>query len=302
MHIINCKQFKIEDVEEIFRLTDKQVANKFIYTATRKIMASLFYEPSTRTRFSFETAMYKLGGNVISTENAMQFSSHTKGEVLEDTIQVVSRYADVIVLRHPMRDAAAKARDYSRVPVINAGDGDEHPTQGLLDVYTIRRALGDIIDKKIVLVGDLKYSRTIHSLIILLNLYSNLTIHLVSPESLLLPKEYKDLFKKTNKAVEWRSLRECLKNSKPDVIYMTRLQKERFVSEDKEALHEAYLSCYLGPEEFNMSGDAIIMHPLPRNDEISPYVDSSKRALYLTDQIDNGLAIRTAILYKIFSK
>jgi aspartate carbamoyltransferase catalytic subunit len=309
MNIISCKQFeKREDIQDIFDITEKLslrlahmnchwLASPILWNKT---MASLFYEPSTRTRFSFETAMHRLGGNVISTENASQFSSHAKGESLEDTLAVIGRYADVIVLRHPDREAAYIADRCAKVPVINAGNGDgEHPTQALLDVFTIQKSLGSVDNKKIVLAGDLKYGRTIHSLIHLLSLYDNINLHLVSPVDLSLSNEYKDICKnKGIKFTEWQSLKECLSNNSVDVIYMTRIQKERHETLTQR-LRTYPESWKLGETEFNMSGEAVIMHPLPRNDEINSCVDQSKRALYFTTQIDCGIAIRAGLLYSI---
>ena len=311
MNIISCSQFETaKDVKRIFdaadKITDPYPRFDPFYVGRGKIMASLFYEPSTRTRFSFETAMLKLGGGVISTEDATQFSSHMKGETLEDTLAVVSRYADVIVIRHGSGslDYLNAAVAESRVPVINAGNGSgEHPTQALLDVYTMEKKLKTINGKNIVLVGDLKHSRTIHSLVYLLTLYKPEAIHLVSPKDLGLPEKYRELCKERDvDYYGWRSIKECLYYTSADVIYMTRLQTERFASEGN-TIHEDYISdCYLGPEEFDRSGDAIIMHPLPRRDEISSYVDDSPRAVYLREQIDSGLAIRMGILYSIFGE
>ena len=302
-HIISVKQFLDTDIlDEIFELADNMEkydkADKPQDSLKNKILAAIFYEPSTRTRFSFEAAMHKLGGDVITTENASYFSSVVKGETLQDTIKIISSYADVIVLRHYEEGSAKIASEVSSVPIINAGDGSgEHPTQALLDLYTIQKELGEINNLKIALVGDLLYGRTIHSLIYLLTLYKKVIIYLVSPNQLQLPGKYKDYLKQ--KGVEFKEItdfKEVL--DKIDVLYVTRIQKERFKFEQE---YEEVKNTYIIDRKIvnQLKKNAIIMHPLPRVNEISPEVDSDKRAAYFR-QAKNGLYIRTALLKLIF--
>lgn len=261
-------------------------------------LATIFYEPSTRTRLSFETAIQNLGGHLITTENAGEFSSHAKGESLEDTIRVINAYADGIVLRHPEAGAAKRAAAVSSVPIINAGDGPgEHPTQALLDVYSIHRAKGGFDGLKIGLVGDLLYGRTVHSLLPLLALYK-VELYLLSPERLQLPTEYvKELDKQAipyHIANDWSDAL-----GKVDVLYMTRVQKERFkLIEDYQAVKDDFI---LTPELVKgMKKDAIILHPLPRVNEIAPEIDSDPRAQYF-QQVKNGLFLRMALLDHIYN-
>ncbi len=260
-----------------------------------KILATVFYEPSTRTRFSFEAAMNKLGGSVISTESAEQFSSVTKGETLQDTVRIIGAYADVIVLRHKVRGAAAQAAEVSSVPIINAGDGDgEHPTQALLDVWTIQKECGGISGLKVALVGDLKYGRTVHSLLHLLALYSGVHIFLVSPPSFALPEKDKRMLEQKGISFsEEQDLRTVLKEA--DVVYMTRLQKERMGSGD---VPEQY---GLTKQDVSlMKNNAIILHPLPRVSELPAEIDADHRAKYF-DQARNGLYMRMALLCSVFN-
>jgi aspartate carbamoyltransferase catalytic subunit len=259
-----------------------------------RILATLFFEPSTRTRFSFEAAMQKLGGGVLSAENARANSSATKGETIGDTIRVVSGYADVIAIRHYEQGAAEAAARISPVPIINAGDGiGEHPTQALADVYTIKKELGRISGLRVALVGDLLNGRTIHSLLPLLCLYSGVTIDLISPWQLRLPLRYREyLMEKGIAFHEGERLEGVIEQA--DVAYITRVQSERFASqEDYDAVKDVYvvdaeLADRLKPE-------AIIMHALPRVNEISPDVDGNARAAYFK-QAKNGLYIRMALL------
>jgi len=262
-------------------------------------MAAVFYEPSTRTRFSFESAMKKLGGDVITTESAGHFSSAIKGESLSDSIRIISGYADVIVLRHPRRGSAKLASQVSSVPVINAGDGTgEHPTQALLDIYTIEKELGRLDNISVAMVGDLLNGRTIHSLLILLSLYENIRFYFVAPSQLALPDEYQQYLKKKRiEFMEVQDIHEVL--DKVDVLYMTRVQKERFKSDyDYQQLKNAYI---LDTSTLKrLKNTAIIMHPLPRVSEISLEVDMDKRAAYFR-QAKNGLYIRMALLQMILA-
>lgn len=297
-HILSTQQFlNKKTIQNIFKIADdfekadqKQKIPKFL---KNKILSCVFYEPSTRTRFSFESAMLKLGGQVISTESAGHFSSAIKGETLEDSIRIISSYSDAIVLRHPEADAAQRAAKVSSVPIINAGDGaGEHPTQALLDFYTIQKELGRIENFKIALTGDLLYGRTIHSLIYLLSIAKNIEIFLVSPKELELPKKYK-LFLKSQKIKFHESSH--FENILPiiDILYMTRIQKERFKPNGYEKVKNSFV---LDEKSMNkLNKKAVVMHPLPRVNEISEKIDKDKRAAYFR-QAQNGLYIRMALL------
>lgn len=299
-HILSARQFDKKTLENLFNLADQIRKGKFDKNAlSGKIMASLFYEPSTRTRLSFESAMQRLGGRIISTENASEFSSAAKGETLEDTIRVIGAYCDVIVLRHILPGASQTAAKYARVPIINAGDGEgEHPTQALLDLYTIFSK----IEKRnltVAMVGDLKFGRTVHSLSYLLSLYPNVKLIFVSPKFLTIPDPLKSGLKKASlNFEEVEDLRYALKIC--DVCYMTRIQKERFKN-------TAQFSKYFGQYILDKNNlkflkkEAIIMHPLPRVNEISKEVDFDRRAIYF-DQVENGIYIRMAILLSLFDK
>ena len=255
-----------------------------------KILANLFFEPSTRTRMSFEVAMKRLGGEVINV-TAQEASSIAKGETLADTVRVVSKYADAIVIRHPLEGSARLASEFSEVPVINAGDGaGQHPTQTLLDLYTIRKE-SRLEGLKIALMGDLKYSRTVHSLIKALTLF-NAKIYLVSPESLKLPEEFVE---ELEGDIEEAKLEDII--GEIDVLYVTRIQKERFP--DEEEYRKVAGSYKITLEMLrNAKDDLIIMHPLPRVDEIDPAVDRSKHAKYF-DQAFYGVPVRMAILTEV---
>ena len=301
-HIISVKQFlDINILDRVFQIADemekKDKTDKLENFLKSKILAAVFYEPSTRTRFSFESAMHKLGGSVITTESAVHFSSVTKGETLQDTIKVISGYADVIVLRHYEEGSAKIASEASSVPIINAGDGiGEHPTQALLDLYTIKKELGEIDNLKIALIGDLLYGRTIHSLIYLFALYKGVKIFLVSPIQLKLPKKYKDyLVQNKIEFEELTDLQTILHEI--DVLYVTRIQQERFKSN-----HEKVKDAYMIDRKIvnQLKEGSIVMHPLPRVNEISPEVDDEKRAAYFR-QAKNGLYIRMALLQMIFN-
>ncbi len=255
-----------------------------------KMLANLFFEPSTRTRMSFEVAMKRLGGEVLNV-TAQEASSIAKGETLADTVRVVSKYADAIVIRHPLEGSARLAAEFSEVPVINAGDGaGQHPTQTLLDLYTIRKE-SKLEGLKIALLGDLKYSRTVHSLIKALTLF-NARIYLVSPESLRLPEEFLEGLKGN---VEEAELEDVI--GEIDVLYVTRIQKERFP--DEEEYRKVAGSYRITPEVLrDAKDDLIIMHPLPRVDEIDPAVDRTKHAKYF-DQVFYGVPVRMAILTEV---
>ncbi len=304
-HILSTQQFlNRKTLQKIFKIADKfekaDQKDKVPKLLQNKILSCVFYEPSTRTRFSFESAMLKLGGQVISTESAGHFSSAIKGETLEDSIRIISGYSNAIVLRHPDAHAAERAAKVSQVPIINAGDGTgEHPTQALLDFYTIQKEIGRIDNFKIGLVGDLLYGRTIHSLIYLLSLAHNVEVFLVSPKELRLPEKYKSFLKARKiKFSESSNLESVL--SKIDVLYMTRVQKERFASRQ---LYERVKNAFVLNKNLldKLNKRAIIMHPLPRVNEISQEVDSDNRAAYFR-QARNGLYIRMALLDLLFIK
>lgn len=294
--IISIGQFDRESLEKIYEVSfyiEKKVREGGSLNILKgKILASLFFEPSTRTRFSFESAMERMGGSVIST-TGMTFSSMSKGETLEDTIKTIERYSDVIVIRHSEKGSARVAADISKKPVINAGDGaGEHPTQALLDLYTIKKEKGVVDGLKVAFVGDLKNGRTIHSLLILLSKYKNVEFYLVSPEQLKVPEKYLNILKREGlKFEETCEMDEALKNV--DVLYMTRVQKERFEEiSDYEKLKDSFI--LTGNSLKKAKKDMIVMHPLPRVSEISTEVDSDKRAKYF-DQVENGLYVRMAL-------
>jgi aspartate carbamoyltransferase catalytic subunit len=259
-----------------------------------RILATLFYEPSTRTRFSFEAAMQKLGGGVLTAENMRESSSATKGETIEDTIRIVSGYADAIAIRHFEQGTAEAAARISPVPVINAGDGvGEHPTQALTDVYTIKKELGRISGLRVALVGDLLNGRTIHSLLPLLCLYKDVHIDLISPWQLRLPVRHREyLLEKQVAFHESEKLDDLLEQA--DVVYITRVQRERFASAEEYALVKDTYILDAGMAD-RLKPEAIIMHALPRVNEISPEVDANDRAAYFR-QAKNGLYIRMALL------
>ncbi len=292
-HILESQQFDKDTINLIFRTADKMARTKLL-PLKGKIMASLFYEPSTRTRFSFESAMLRLGGNIITSENAKEFSSAAKGETIEDTIRVVNRYADIIVLRHYEKGAAKRAAAVSNIPIINAGDGaGQHPTQALLDLYTIQKELGKIDGTSIAFVGDLKNGRTVRSLAYLLGKYDKVKMYFISPKQLAIGNDIKEylsdhqvLFEEHEK---WDNTL-----GKIDVLYQTRIQKERFKTiEEYDSFKGSYI---LTPKEvLQMKPKSIIMHPLPRVDEITPEVDQMPNAKYF-EQARYGLLIRMALL------
>jgi aspartate carbamoyltransferase catalytic subunit len=298
-HVIESQQFSRALLEELFVETDeiKREAHRFSGRLNGRVMAALFYEPSTRTRLSFEAAMLRLGGQTMGTDNAREFSSAAKGETLEDTIRIVSGYADVIVMRHNEEGAAKRAAAVSTVPIINAGDGPgQHPTQALLDLYTIREELRRIDGIRIAMVGDLANGRTVRSLTYLLSKFKDLKIWFVAPPQVAMRDDLKAHLTEHN--VPWIET-EDLDSVLPevDVVYQTRIQKERFADPaDYQALKGIYkidnrtLSL--------MRKYAIVMHPLPRVDEIAPEVDSDPRAAYFR-QAHNGLQIRMALLDRL---
>ncbi|MEJ5284617.1 MAG: aspartate carbamoyltransferase [Brevinematia bacterium] len=294
-HILESQQFNKEDLSLIFDLAnDMEKLSQKEKTLTNKILITLFYEPSTRTRLSFEAAMIKLGGSVISTENAASFSSAAKGETLEDTIRVLNGYGDVIVIRHFETGAAMRAAKVSDIPIINAGDGvGQHPTQSLLDLYTIKKELGKIDGISVALVGDLANGRTARSLAYLLSKYKDVKLYFVSPSNVKMGEDIKEYLRKNNVFFEENEdLREVAK--KVDVIYQTRIQRERFLNPEE---YEKAKGVYVIDKELMkyLPSHSIVLHPLPRVDEIKYEVDSDHRAAYFR-QAHNGLYIRMALL------
>ena len=292
-HVIESQQFDQKSIRKIFSIADS-LEKKKDHSLKGKILASLFYEPSTRTRFSFESAMLRLGGSVIATENAKEFSSAAKGETLEDSVRVISAYADVIVLRHPEAGSSQRASLVSDVPIINAGDGTgQHPTQALLDLYTIKKELKKIDGITIAMVGDLKHGRTIRSLAYLLGKFEDVRIYFVSPKELRVGADIKEYLKRHDVDYTETELLEPVL-AEVDVLYQTRIQKERFSSQRE---YQKFKGCYQVSSETvaSMKPKAIIMHPLPRVDEIRTEVDSSPKAVYFK-QAKYGLLIRMALL------
>ncbi|MEX0788158.1 MAG: aspartate carbamoyltransferase [Anaerolineales bacterium] len=300
--ILSVSQFERSDLETIFGVAQEMramVERVGTFDLLKgKILANLFYEPSTRTSSSFLAAMERLGGSVIPI-NEVRYSSVAKGESLPDTIRTLECYADVIVLRHPEVGSAALAAQAARKPVINAGDGvGEHPTQALLDLFTIFEELGRVDGLTVTMLGDLKYGRTVHSLARLLSLYQ-VRLQYVSPEMLRMPAELvADLKAKGVPQSEYRSLEEALPDS--DVLYVTRVQKERFEDLD---LYEQVKSAYvITPGILSHAKEQmIVMHPLPRVGEISMEVDADPRAAYFR-QMEYGLYVRMALLAMVLGK
>lgn len=292
-HLVETQQFDRELIERVFKLADT-MENTRNDSLHGRILATMFFEPSTRTRFSFESAMLRLGGQVLTAENAMEVSSSVKGETIEDTIRVLNNYADAIAMRHPESGAAARAAAVSGVPILNAGDGaGQHPTQALLDMYTINREVGKLDGVHIALVGDLKYGRAPRSLCYLLGKYDNVRITLVSPKGLMMGDDIKEYLDKHGiKYTETEKLDESMREA--DVIYQTRIQKERFASKEE---YEKFKGVYIIDRALadSMKKGAIIIHPLPRVGEITPEVDDSPHAVYFK-QVGYGLIVRMAIL------
>ncbi len=300
-HVVESQQFSRSLLEELFARAEemKREPHRFMGRLDGRVMAALFYEPSTRTRLSFEAAMLRLGGSAMGTDNAREFSSAAKGERLEDTIRIVSGYADVIVLRHNEQGAARRAAAVSSVPVINAGDGaGQHPTQALLDLYTIKDELNRIDGVRIAMVGDLANGRTVRSLTYLLSKFKDVKVWFVAPPAVRMGDDLKaHLDEHRVPWVETEDLNAVL--PEVDVVYMTRIQKERFTDPDA---YSAVKGVYRIDERALglMRKYAIVMHPLPRVDEIDPAVDTDPRAAYFR-QARNGLHIRMALLDKLLS-
>jgi aspartate carbamoyltransferase catalytic subunit len=300
-HVIESQQFTRTVLEDLLARADeiKKQPHHFSGRLSGRVMAALFYEPSTRTRLSFEAAMLRLGGQTMGTDNAREFSSAAKGETLEDTIQIVGGYADVIVLRHYEEGAAKRAAAISSIPVINAGDGPgQHPTQALLDLYTIRDELGKVDGIRVAMVGDLANGRTVRSLTYLLSKFRDIKIWFVAPPQVAMRPDLKaHLDEHHIPWVETEDLESVL--PEVDVVYQTRIQKERFTDLDA---YNAIKGIYRidNSSLALMRKYAIVMHPLPRVDEIAPEVDADPRAAYFR-QARNGLHIRMALLDRLLS-
>ncbi len=300
--LIDILDLSVDEINGLIETANDIIANpaKYSEKCRGKKLATLFFEPSTRTRLSFEAAMYELGGNVIGFSEA-QSSSAAKGESVADTAKTISCYADIIAMRHPKEGAPYVASINASIPVINAGDGGHnHPTQTLADLLTIQREKGRFHNLTVGFCGDLKFGRTVHSLITALSRYENIKVVLISPEELKLPSYVKkDILEKNNiEYVETRSLEEAMPEL--DILYMTRVQRERFFNEeDYLRLKDSYI---LEPKKLkNAKADLSIMHPLPRVNEISVAIDDDPRACYFK-QVLNGKYIRMALIMKLLEE
>lgn len=293
-HILEPTDLSIPELDRLFDLANHIAANQEYYldSLKGKILATLFYEPSTRTRFSFEAAMLRLGGQVVGFSEPGS-SSVSKGESVTDTIRTVACYADIAVMRHPKEGAPRLASKHSNIPVINAGDGGHHhPTQTLTDLLTIRNLKGSIHDRVIGFCGDLKFGRTVHSLVKALSRYNNITFVFISPPELAMPAHILKELKAEHKVIEVTSMEEILPEL--DILYMTRIQKERFFNEEEYLRLKGYF--ILTKEKLvNAKSSMIVMHPLPRVDEIHPDVDEDPRAVYF-EQARYGMFVRMALM------
>jgi aspartate carbamoyltransferase catalytic subunit len=297
--IISLRDFTRAEIDYILKMTSQmeRIAKSSSTLLQNKILATLFYEPSTRTRLSFESAMHRLGGAAIGFAGA-EISSVKKGENIADTIRVVENYADVIVIRHPLEGAARLAAEFSSVPVINGGSGaEEHPTQALLDLYTIIKEKGAIDGLNIALIGDLRYGRTVHSLAYALSLY-DVNLHFVSPEMLRMRREVLETIKEKIHVSENEKLEQIIGDM--DVLYMTRIQKERFPEAADYAKVKGSYKIDLNLMDRVKNG-VIILHPLPRVDEIDSSVDETPNAKYF-QQVWNGVVTRMSLLALILGK
>lgn len=292
--IISIKDFSREEIDYVLKIAESMepLAKTGSGMLRGKILATLFFEPSTRTRLSFETAMHKLGGSAIGFAEA-EIASVRKGENLADTVRVVENYADVIALRHPLEGAARLAAEFAKVPIINAGSGaEEHPTQALLDLYTMLKEKGRIDGLSVALMGDLRYGRTVHSLAYALSLYDIEKLYLISPESLRMRREVLDTIKGKMRVIEKTSVEDVIHDV--DVLYVTRIQKERFPDPAEYVKVKGSYKIDLNILD-RVKEDMIILHPLPRVDEIAAEVDSTPFARYF-QQVWNGIVVRMALL------
>jgi aspartate carbamoyltransferase catalytic subunit len=297
--LIEPLDFSVEELDALFGLANEIAAEPAKYTEAckDKLLATLFYEPSTRTRFSFEAAMLRLGGKVIGFSGEAN-SSAAKGESIADTIRTIACYADVAVIRHSKEGSALVAANSTDMPVINGGDGGhQHPTQTLTDLLTIRREKGRLSDLRIGLCGDLKFGRTVHSLIRALSRYDNMEFCLISPEELVAP-DYVIRYIRQGRGCEYTEVRQMQEvMDRLDILYMTRVQRERFFNEeDYLRLKDTYI---LDAKKMAAAPkDMIVMHPLPRVNEIAPEVDKDPRAKYF-DQAKNGMYVRMALIMSL---
>ena len=298
-HLIEPMDFTIEELDEIFNLAHQIMTHpeEFSHICDGKILATLFYEPSTRTRLSFEAAMMRLGGKILGFSEPNS-TSISKGETLADTIKMVSIYSDIITMRHPKEGAAKVASIYSSVPIINAGDGGhQHPTQTLADLLTITSLKKGLNNHTIGICGDLKFGRTVHSLIKAMSRYKNNKFVLISPKELAIPQYIREeILEKNNiEYTEVEKLEDVIGNL--DILYMTRVQKERFFNEEEYLrLKNSYI---LDKAKMNIAkDDMIVMHPLPRVNEISYEVDEDNRASYFK-QAEYGMYVRMALMIKL---
>ena len=297
-NLIDITDLSTCEIDNLIEVAEDIKSNKekYLDKCKGKQLATLFFEPSTRTRLSFESAMLSLGGSVLGFSSASS-SSTSKGESIADTIRTVGSYVDIISMRHPQEGAATIAANVSKVPIINAGDGsNRHPTQNLTDLMTIKSEKGKLSNFCIGMCGDLKYGRTVHSLVAALSRYENIKYMFISPKELKMPEEVLSILKEKN--IEYQEVESLEENiSKLDILYMTRVQQERF--EDKleyERLKDVYI---LNKEKLkNAKSDLTILHPLPRVNEISEDVDMDKRACYFK-QVENGKYIRMALILKL---
>jgi aspartate carbamoyltransferase catalytic subunit len=296
--LISITDYSKEDYLRILELAADFEENPNQRLLEGKVVASLFFEPSTRTRLSFETAINRLGGRIIGFSDAGS-SSVSKGETLHDTTRMVSNYVDLIVMRHPLEGSARYAAEVADVPVINAGDGaNQHPTQTLLDLYSIRKTQGTLDNINIFMVGDLKYGRTVHSLLMALSQFENPIFNFIAPEELAMPEEYK-LFLK-DKGIRYFEHTEINDNiNHADIIYMTRVQKERFMDPIE---YEKVKNVYILRNSMlkNTKPNVRILHPLPRINEIHTDVDTNEKAYYFTQAL-NGVFVRQAIIAHILN-
>ncbi len=292
--LVSINDYSKEEILHILELASEFEANPNQPLLKDKVVASLFFEPSTRTRLSFETAMNRLGARVVGFSDSSS-SSTTKGETLKDTIKMVSNYADLIVMRHPLEGSARYASEQSRVPVINAGDGaNQHPTQTLLDLYSIKKTQGTLENLTIIMVGDLKYGRTVHSLLMAMS-HFNPTFYFVAPKELRMPREYILFLEK--KGIKHYEQTDMNNIEKSDILYMTRVQKERFSdSMEYERVKNAYILRNYMLE--NTKPNLKVLHPLPRVNEIHPDVDANPKAYYF-QQAENGVYTRMGIIAAI---
>ena len=296
--LISITDYSKEDYLRILELAADFEKNPNQKLLEGKVVASLFFEPSTRTRLSFETAINRLGGRIIGFSDAGS-SSVSKGETLHDTTRMVSNYVDLIVMRHPLEGSSRYAAEVADVPVINAGDGaNQHPTQTLLDMYSILKTQGTLDNINIFMIGDLKYGRTVHSLLMAMSQFENPIFNFIAPDELAMPEEYKLFLKE--KGIRYFEHSEINENiNHADIIYMTRVQKERFMDPiEYEKVKNVYIlrNNMLANTKLNMR----ILHPLPRVNEIHPDVDSNEKAYYF-EQARNGVFTRQAIIAHILN-